>query len=119
MGCKMIGLHFDDCAPFFSAPVFENCQLSLSSFLECKLQGVVFSKCILDEADFTGADLTSANFEGSSLAKTVFENTNLSKADLRDAVHYQIDPNKNKLRKARFSLEGCQGLLVYFGVIID
>jgi uncharacterized protein YjbI with pentapeptide repeats len=117
--CKMLGLHFEDCTPFFVPPVFNHCQLNLSTFTECKLPGISFRNCILEEVDFTSADLSGANFDGCDLQKAVFEHTDLSKADLRHAFHYLIDPTRNKVKKARFSLEGTPGLLAYFGVVID
>lgn len=117
--CKMIGLHFEDCLPFFTAPEFLNCQLNLSTFVGCKLAGVKMTHCILEEADLSEADLSGADLSGSDLFKAVFDNTDLRKADLRTAFRYIVDPTVNKLKNARFSLEGTPGLLAHFGIIID
>jgi len=118
-GCKMVGLHFEDALPFLVPPEFINCDLGVSSFVEVKLPGVRFSHCQLQEVDFTGAHLAGAIFEKSDLHRAVFSGTHLEKADFRSALHYSIDPTRNKVRKARFSLDGAIGLLDQFNVIID
>jgi uncharacterized protein YjbI with pentapeptide repeats len=69
--------------------------------------------------DFTGAHLAGAIFEKSDLHRAVFSGTHLEKADFRSALHYSIDPTRNKVRKARFSLDGAIGLLDQFNVVID
>ncbi len=118
-GCKMVGLHFEDALPFMVPPDFINCDLGVSSFVEMELPGVRFSHCQLHEVDFTGAQLNGAVFEKSDLQRAIFSGTNLEKGDFRTALHYSIDPTRNKVRKARFSLEGSIGLLDQFNVIID
>jgi uncharacterized protein YjbI with pentapeptide repeats len=118
-GCKMVGLHFEDLIPFLAPPEFINCDLSISSFFEIKAQKIKFIKCQLNEVDFTGANLTEGVFEDSDLQGAIFSGTNLEKADFRTSRHYVIDPTKNKVQKAKFSLEGAVGLLDQFKVIID
>lgn len=118
-GCKMMGLHFEDALPFLVPPVFLNCDLRISSFFEIKAQKVTFIKCQLHEVDFTGANLSEAIFEDSDLLGTIFSGTNLEKADFRTSRHFSIDPTKNKVQKAKFSLEGAVGLLDQFKVIIE
>jgi hypothetical protein len=44
---------------------------------------------------------------------------NLKKADLRTAYNYHIDPESNKLKKAKFSLQGLPGLLDKYGIDIE
>lgn len=118
-GCKMMGWVWGDCQPFFSIPELERCQLRLSSFVQVKLPGIHFRGCDLTEADFTGADLSGAKFEDTILTKAIFDQTDLRKADLRGALGFTIDPNRNKLQKMRISLEGAPGLLGFLGVITD
>lgn len=117
--CKMMGLRFENCLPFLAPPEFHNCLLRLSSFVEMKMPKVKFCKCDLQEVDFTGADLTGAVFEKCDLTNAVFDDTKLEKADLRKSFNYSIDPDRNRIRKARFSLEGLPGLLGNFDIIID
>jgi uncharacterized protein YjbI with pentapeptide repeats len=61
--------------------------------------------------DFTDADLSAAIFDACDLTKSKFENTNLEKADLRTAFNYSINPEINKVKKAKFSLPAVIGLL--------
>jgi hypothetical protein len=49
----------------------------------------------------------------------MFEETNLEKTDLRTAYNYTIDPDKNKLKKAAFSLNGLPGLLSKYDIVIE
>jgi uncharacterized protein YjbI with pentapeptide repeats len=109
--CKLLGLHFEDCIPFLQAPVFERCDCKLASFTGMKLPGIVFSKCGLQEVDFMAADLKGAKFQSCDLNGAQFDNTNLEKADLSTAFNFSIDPGKNRIRKAKFALEGLPGLL--------
>jgi uncharacterized protein YjbI with pentapeptide repeats len=118
-GCKMLGLVWGDCQPFFSAPSFVHCQMQYSSFVQVKLPGTSFSHCDLTEADFSGADMSGSIFDECNLAKAIFEQTDLRKCDLRTARHYYIDPFRNKLQKMRISMDGAEGILSHLGVIID
>jgi len=70
----------------------------------------------MQEVDFSQANLSGANFLGSDLSRTVFDRTNLEKADFREALHYRIDPEINKVKGARFDLEGLPGLLGKWGI---
>lgn len=117
--CKLLGLHFEQCSDFLFAVEFENCQLNLCSFYQWKLKKTLFKNCGLAETDFTEADLSGAAFENCDLSKTVFENTILEKADLRTARNYVIDPDINKLRKAKFSYPGVLGLLGKYDIEIE
>lgn len=118
-GCKMLGLHFEHCSPFAFSPQFENCTLDHSSFYQVKLKKTVFKNCQLRELDLTEADCSSASFDGCDLLKSHFEQTILEKADLRTAFNYAIDPTLNKIKKARFSLEGLPGLLDRFDIVVQ
>ena len=117
--CKMLGLHFQNCNPFLFAVNFENCTLNLASFYKLNIKKTKFLNCTLKEADFSSADLSNAKFENCDLLGAVFERTNLEKADLRSAINYSIDPESNRIKKARFSLPGIPGLLNKYGIEID
>jgi len=116
--CKMVGLRFEECLPFLVPPEFDSCILHLSSFIEMKLQKIRFVACDLQEVDFSCADLTGAEFILSDLNGAVFDNTNLEKSDLSSAYHYSIDPDKNRIRKAVFSVDGLPGLVAKYGIMI-
>ncbi|HEX6848165.1 MAG TPA: pentapeptide repeat-containing protein, partial [Chitinophagaceae bacterium] len=117
--CKLLGLHFENCDPFLFAVDFDKCLLSLSSFYKIKLKKTRFKDSNLSEVDFTEADLTSSLFDNCDLAGAKFERTILEKADLRTAHNYSIDPELNKIKKARFSRAGITGLLDKYDIDIE
>lgn len=117
-GCKLLGLHFDDCSSFVFSVEFEECILNHSSFFQLKLKGTRFLNCRLLEVDFTECDLSGASFEGSDLTGAHFDRTNLEKADLSQALNFSIDPDVNKLKNVKISLTGLPGLLEKYGMNI-
>ena len=117
--CKLVGARFDRCHTFLLSVSFAQCILDLASFHGLKLKGTRFMGCRMRETDLSDADLNNASFAGSDLGAALFDGTVLEGADLRSAVHYSIDPTRNRLRKARFSVEGLSGLLDRTGIIIE
>jgi len=117
--CKLLGLHFDECAKILFSVRFENCVLNLASFYKMNLKKTVFLNTSLQEADFTEADLTSSDFSGCDLTLAVFERTNLEKADFRSSTNYIINPAVNKIKKAKFNLSGLPGLLTSYDIVIE
>lgn len=84
-----------------------------------KLHKTEFNKCEMRETDFGNADLTNSIFSECDLSKTLFENTNLSKCDFRTSFNYSIDPDKNKIAKAKFSAQNVSGLLDKYNIVIE
>ncbi|MFP9097985.1 pentapeptide repeat-containing protein [Flavobacterium sp. RHBU_24] len=119
INCKLLGVQFSTCDPFLFAVGFEGCYMQLASFYKMKLKGTRFINCPLGEADFTEADLTGAVFTDCDLRNAIFENTILEKADLCTAINYTIDPEINRIKKAKFSREGLPGLLYKYNIDID
>lgn len=117
--CKLLGLRFDICNPFLFSATFQDCMLNLSSFYKLRLKKTVFKNCSLHEVDFSEADLTQAAFDNCDLALATFEATILEKADFRHAFNYNIDPEKNKIKKAKFSLPAVTGLLNKYDIEIE
>lgn len=117
--CKMLGLRFDSCSDFGLSISFENCQLNHSSFYKLNLKNTLFSDSQLQEIDFSEADLSNSVFKNCNLLLSVFERTTLDKADFRTAVNYSIDPEKNRIKKAKFSIQGVHGLLNKYDIIIE
>ena len=114
----MLGLHFENCNTFSLEMEFEKCILNLSSFYQLKLKATQFRDCSLQEVDFSQCDLTSATFDNCDLSLAIFDNTILEKADLRTAYHYQINPENNHIRKAKFGSTGLAGLLMQYDLDI-
>ncbi|MBI1182728.1 pentapeptide repeat-containing protein [bacterium] len=118
VGCKLMGLHFDTCNSFLLEMHFEKCHLQMSIFYNLKLKGSRFIDCMLQQADFSEADLSGADFAGSQLQDAVFDHSNLEKSNFAGAIDYQINPVNNKLKGARFSKDGLQGLLTGLGIVV-
>jgi len=119
LNCKLLGFNFSDCNNFLLSVNFENCLLNLASFFKLKLKATKFKNCNLQEADFTEADLTNSVFENCDLGRAIFERTILEKADFRTAYAYSFDPEKNRIKKAKFSYRGIAGLLEKYNITID
>jgi len=118
-GCKMIGLHFDQCNDFGLSFSFEKCFLDQSVFFRKKLKKCCFKNCHLIEADFTECDLSGSLFENCNLSGSIFDNTNLEMADLRSAYNFSIDPEQNRIKKAVLSRQNLEGLLNKYNIVID
>ncbi|HQQ98399.1 MAG TPA: pentapeptide repeat-containing protein [Cyclobacteriaceae bacterium] len=117
--CKLLGLRFDTCHDFGLSFSFEGCQLNHSVFYRKKIIKTSFINCQLHGVDFTEADLTTAVFDFCDLSQAVFDRSILEKVDFRTALNYTIDPEANRIRKARFSLSGISGLLGKYDINIQ
>ena len=117
--CKLLGLHFNDCNPFLLSAYFENCTLKLSTFYKLKIKGTWFKNCNIQEVDFTETDLANSIFENCDLQKAIFDDSNLEKVDFRTAYNYSINPELNRIKKAKFSSLGIAGLLDKYSIIIE
>lgn len=117
--CKMLGLRFDTCNEFGLLFSFDNCQLNHSSFYQIKIKNTIFKNSQLQEADFAETDLTSTAFDNCNLNRAIFDQTILEKADFRTAYNYSIDPEINRIKKARFSISGITGLLNKYEIDIE
>jgi fluoroquinolone resistance protein len=63
--------------------------------------------------------MSEANFDHSSLQRAVFKQSSLEKADFRKAHHYQINPELNRIRKAKFSAPEVLSLLQHYDIVIE
>jgi len=114
-----VGVHFENCNKIPFTVEFINADLHLASFYQFKLPNTRFLNCSLKEVDFAEADLTNSVFENCDLSSAIFEQTILEKADLRTSYNFSIHPEINKIKKARFSLNGLQGLLYKYDIIVE
>jgi fluoroquinolone resistance protein len=117
--CKLTGLHFHDCNEFLFEVNFDNCQLQLSSFYKLKLKTTFFKNSVLHEVDFSEADLTASVFDRCDLDRAVFDNTILEKADFRTSFNYSINPERNRMKKSKFSAAGIAGLLDKYDIEVE
>ena len=117
--CKMLGVLFEECNPFLLSVDFENCLLKLAVFNKLKLKKTRFKNCNLQETDFTETDLSGSVFDNCDFHRAIFHKTMLEKTDFRSSYHYSIDPENNRIKKARFSRMGVVGLLDKYGIEIE
>ncbi len=118
IGCKMVGSDFSNVKDFLFNARFTECILDYAAFMKKKNRKGRFDKCSLKGADFSEADLTEATFNQCDLSSTVFMNTVLNGANFSTAFNYTIDPDRNALKKAKFSADGLAGLLAKYGIIV-
>ena len=118
LSCKILGVHFETCNSFLFSVSFDKCILDLSSFCKLKMKKTRITQSSLHEVDFTETDLSEGAFDGSDFSRAIFENTNLGKADFRSSFGFSIDPSRNRMKKAKFSMEGVVGLLDKYDIVI-
>ncbi|MGK0413736.1 MAG: hypothetical protein ACJA1B_001944, partial [Polaribacter sp.] len=78
-----------------------------------------FKNCNLEEIDFTETNLTNGVFDNCNLKGAIFDQTNLEKSDFRTASNFNINPQQNRLKNAKFSRNTIDGLLVNHKIIIE
>jgi len=83
------------------------------------IKSTKFEDSIIEDADFSEANLTGATFGNCDLRQSVFNRTVLEKVDFRTAHNFSIDPEENRIKKAKFSKENIRGLLTKHDIIID
>ena len=110
-GCKMLGIDFTKFNNLMFSFRFNSCIMDYCTFFGTKLKQTQFVNCSLKDVDFSETDLSSSLFTKSDLTRARFSNTILEKADFRSAVNFSIDPESNKVKKAKFSAFQLEGLL--------
>ncbi len=116
---KMLGIQFEKCNDLLLSVKFNNCNLSHSSFYKVNLKMTIFENTKLHDVDFTECNLSSSVFNNCDLARAIFDNTNIEKTDFRSSYNYLINPEINRIKKAKFSLPGVVGLLGKYNIDID
>ena len=119
INCKLLGLHFNDCNDLIITFEFDGCTLDLSSFYKLKLKKTIFKNSKMIDVDFTETDISNSSFDNCDLQKTVFINTNLEGVDFRTSFNYSIDPELNRIKKAKFSIPWITGLLDKYDIEIE
>ncbi|MFN8240911.1 MAG: pentapeptide repeat-containing protein [Bacteroidales bacterium] len=117
--CKILGLRFDDCNSLTMSVKFSGCQISVASFAGLKLRKTLFSNSEIVETDFSGADLSGSVFDDCDLSRSEFRGCNLEGADFSKAHGFIIDPEANRIKNARFSLQGLPGLLARYDIVVE
>lgn len=119
INCKLAHVDFGSCNAFGFHVDFQECVLDYTVFLNRKLKKSHFIDCSLKEAYFLKCDLTGTAFKHCNLELTKFEDNNLTQVDFASSYNMEINPDSNKLKKARFSLESLPGLLTKHDLIVS
>lgn len=119
INCKLLGVKFNECDAFLLQLSFKECQLNFSSFYQLKIQKTKFINCNLEAIDFTETNLSVAIIDNCDLREAIFENSNLKKSDFRTAFNFNINPEKNSLKGAKFSKKNIAGLLSAYKISIE
>ena len=117
--CKLVGLNFSSCKKLLFSIKLESCILQMCNFSGLKMNDLCFTKSEFKDCDFFEANLSSADLSYCNLKGTLFESCDLSEADFRYATAYSIDPNQNKLNKAKFSMPEVLTFLEPLGIEIE
>ena len=99
--CNLVNVDFEHCNPFGFFISFQECQLDQAYFFGRNLKKTHFLDCSLKEARFIDCDLTGAVFKHTNLELAVFINNTLNQADFSTAYNITLDPEQNKLKKAK------------------
>ena len=83
------------------------------------MKSTTFTNSSLVAVDFMAADLTGVQFNHCDLYRAEFEKANASKVDFRTSYNYTIDPEKTKIKKAAFSIDGLKGLLSKHDILVN
>lgn len=117
--CKLLGIHFHNCADFLFSVSFQVCVLDYSSFANKKMPKTKFNSCSMKEVSLIGTNLTNSVFENCNLDNAVFNDTQLASVDFTTAYNFKIDPEFNPMKKAKFSTQGIVGLLDKYDIKIE
>lgn len=98
--------------------VFARCVISHSTFNGLQLKALKLLDCLAVDVDFRDANLSGADFSGTDLAESLFSNTNLPGADFGKARNYSINPGRNILTRAKFSLPEALALLYSLEIVL-
>lgn len=118
VGCKMVGTDFSAVKDFLFSANFSTCILDYAAFMKKKNRKSKFVNCSLKGTDFSEADLSESIFDRCDLNNAVFVNSTLTGVNFTTAFNFTIDPERNLLRKAKFSTDGLAGLLTTYGIIV-
>ena len=80
----------------------------VNAYIEGKFfEGITFPTLEIIKGEYENCHFTNCKFLNSNLSEFNF----IEKADFQTAYNYSIDPDINRIRKAKFSMAGIIGLL--------
>ena len=116
--CSIQEVNFAMCDKLIFEIAFNDCVLDFSKFYTLKLKGTSFVNCSIVAVDFMNADLSEAVFDSCDLYRSEFDKAIANKTNFKTSYNYRINPQRTKIKKAVFSLEGVKGLLSGYDIIV-
>ncbi len=116
--CKLMGIDWSPAGGLTFQVSYHECILSHCLFTDLRMKALQITNCKATEASFAGVDLSGADFSGSNLEGARFLDANLEGADLSTAENYAIDPEGNRLKDTKVSVEAALALATRFGVVV-
>jgi len=98
---------------------FTDCILDFSKFYALKMKGASFINSSIVAVDFMETDLSEVVFENCDLYRSEFDKAIAIKTNFKTSYNYTINPERTKIRKAMFSIEGLKGLLFKHDIIVN
>lgn len=114
--CKIVGINFAALNDFLIAFSMRYSILMSCTFSDMSIPSTVFEGCQISDTTFTNCNLKKADFSGVSFVDGRIADCDLREADFIDASGFQIDPNANKMRAAKFSRTAAVELLNGYGL---
>lgn len=116
---KTLGIDLSKTKDFGFEIHFSDCALDYSIFDYKKMNKSSFENCQFTEANFTNTDLSKCKFNNCTFQGAVFVKTNLTSVDFRTCSQFQIDPQDNFIKKAKFRTQDLAGLLYRYDIVIS
>jgi len=116
--CKLAGLDWRTAMKPFTIK-FNESKLNDSIFFGLDLRGAEFINSEVRHCDFERCNMAKVSFLQSDLLNSKFSSTNLTQADFTLATNYSVDPETNKIKKAKFNQPEVLALLDGFDIIIE
>ena len=98
---------------------FNGCDLRYASFTNLRLRATAFVKCTMREVNFVDVDLTKADFTDTDLTGGTFQRCVLHECNLTRATSVFVDPQQNRVKGLRVSLEAAVTLAQSFGIVVE
>lgn len=118
-GCRIQGVEFGKCSKFLFSVEFGKCILNYSTFVKMEMKNTNFFSCVMKDVSFIDSDLTNSSFDDCDLDNATFDRVNLEKSDFTEAKNYYLDPDKNRIKNAKFSVPGVTALLAKYDIKIS
>ncbi len=118
-GCKLTGLLFEHSDAFLFEVKFTKSTLQVCGFFQKIMKNTSFINSKLVEVDFTESNLTASLFEECELQHCIFDRTILENCNLSSSTGLIINPETNKIKGIKVSLQQLPGFLAQYGIDVE